>query len=81
MKCSSVFILGALVGVSIAAPIPATHEGAKIARRQNPLTEIVGLASGVLPVDMKNSGIDKLVGTLNDDGEFQFQSPPIFLCL
>ncbi|KAL1886296.1 hypothetical protein Plec18167_000225 [Paecilomyces lecythidis] len=56
-------ILSALLGVvSIAAPLPSTEEK-KVAARQNenPVSQVTDIASGLLlPVDLKNSGIDKV---------------------
>lgn len=69
----TLLILSALLGVSLAAPLPSAEEEKKIVvARQNPLSQITDIAGGLLvPVDIKNSGIDKLPAKL-EDGEFLF---------
>ncbi|KAJ9196996.1 hypothetical protein DTO164E3_5965 [Paecilomyces variotii] len=64
----TLLILSALLGVSLAAPLPSAEEEKKIVvARQNPLSQITDIAGGLLvPVDIKNSGIDKLPAKLED---------------
>ncbi|GAD99807.1 hypothetical protein PVAR5_8534 [Paecilomyces variotii No. 5] len=64
MKLTLVILSALLGAVSLAAPLPSAEEK-KITARQNPLPQVVDIASGILlPADLKNSGIDKLPGEL-----------------
>ncbi|RWQ97394.1 hypothetical protein C8Q69DRAFT_455285 [Paecilomyces variotii] len=78
----TLLILSALLGLSLAAPLPSAEEEKKmVVARQNPLSQIADIAGGLLvPVDIKNSGIDKLPAKL-EDGEFLFGLFFIFFVL